>query len=191
MARVNNPLLEGTSGSIGKTTVYRQFDNGTFSSKHPDMSGVIPSKNQTKGRKRFAEAVAFAKSVMRDTEKAAKPKKRKGSPVYHYAIKEYLNRYNLDKPVRLLLTGAVKTALEALSLSEHQLRAIAYIKEYEKLSNSDYRKMNAVSKPTATRHLGELTSLHIIQSNGGTGAGAHYTIGSWWKDNGLIFSKKT
>lgn len=51
--------------------------------------------------------------------------------------------------------------------------------------------MNAVSKPTATRHLGELNNLHIIQSNGETGAGAHYTIGSWWKDNGLILSKKT
>lgn len=39
---------------------------------------------------------------------------------------------------------------------------------------------------TATRHLLQLAGLGIIKTNGAKGAGAYYTIGSWWTDNGLI-----
>ena len=190
MARVNNPLLQGTSGSIGKALVVKTTKTGTFSTKHPDMSAVIPSKNQTKGRQRFAEAVKFAKSVMNDPEKKAKYNVKRGSTLYHTVIKEYLHRFNPDKPVRLLFPEPVITSLQALSLTESQLRAVVYINEYKKLTNSHYRKMNDVSKPTATRHLGELVALNLIQSNGGRGAGAHYIIGSRWAANGLIGSKK-
>ena len=180
MARVNNLLLQGTSGSIGKALVVKTTKTGTFSAKHPDMSAVIPSKNQTKGRQRFAEAVKFAKSVMNDPEKKAKYNVKRGSTLYHTVIKEYLSCFNPDKPVRLSLPEPVITSLQALSLTESQLRAVVYINEYKKLTNSDYRKMNDVSKPTATRHLGELAALNLIQSNGGKGAGACYIIGSWW-----------
>ena len=190
MARVNNLLLQGTSGSIGKALVVKTTKTGTFSAKHPDMSAVIPSKNQTKGRQRFAEAVKFAKSVMNDPEKKAKYNVKRGSTLYHTVIKEYLSRFNPDKAVRLSLPEPVITSLQALSLTESQLRAVVYINEYKKLTNSDYRKMNDVSKPTATRHLGELAALNLIQSNGGRGAGACYIIGSWWAANGLNRSKK-
>jgi hypothetical protein len=184
MARVTNPLLEGTSGSIGKNLVYRKFKNGTFSSKHPDMSGVAPSKNQTKGRKRFGEAVAYAKSVMKDPEKRAKIKNREGSSVYHAAVKEYLDRFSPERILRFSLPPKAKEKLEALSLNKPQLLAVVYISQYKKLSNSDYRNLNDVSKPTATRHLRELADLHIIESNRGKGAGAHYTMGSWWEKIG-------
>ena len=167
MARVNNPLLQGTSGSIGKTLVVKTTKTGTFSAKHPDMSAVIPSKNQTKGRQHFAEAVKFAKSVMNDPEKKAKYNVKRGSTLYHTVIKEYLSLLNPDKAVRLSFPEPVITSLRALSLTESQLRAVVYINEYKKLTNSRYRKMNDVSKPTATRHLGELADLNLIQSNGG------------------------
>lgn len=150
MARVNNPLLQGTSGSIGKTLVVKTTKTGTFSTKHPDMSAVIPSKNQTKGRQRFAEAVKFAKSVMNDPEKKAKYNAKRGSSVYHAAIKDHLSRFNPDKLVRLSFPEPVITSLHSLSLTEPQLRAVGYINEYKKLTNSEYRKINNVSKPTAT-----------------------------------------
>jgi hypothetical protein len=184
MARVTNPLLKGTSGSIGKNLVYRNLKNGTFSSKHPDMSGVTSSKNQTKGRKRFGEAVAYAKAVMKDPEKQAKIKNRKGSSVYHAALKEYLDRFSPDRILRFSLPPKAKAKLEALSLNKPQLLAVVYVSQYKKLSNSDYRNMNDVSKPTATRHLRGLADLHIIESNKGKGAGAHYIMGSWWKEIG-------
>jgi hypothetical protein len=191
MARVkSNPLLQGMAGGIGKAILLRTFKKGTFSGKYPDMSGVVPSKNQTKGRERFAEAVKFAQSVMKDPVKSAEYKTRGGGSVYNAAVKEYMTRTNPDMRVLLSLTPTQKVALEALSLTEPLRRAIAYISVHKKITNGIYQEMNEVSKPTGTRHLGELARLGIIQSNKGKGAGAHYIIGSWWDENGLITSKQ-
>ena len=187
MARVkNNLFIEGTGGAVGKNIVYRTIKNKTFACKYPDMSNIIPSKDQTKGRERFANAVAFARSVMKDPKKSALYAKRRGHSAYHTAIRDYMKRFNAKKPVEILLPTGVKAALKALSLSEPQLRAAVYINEHKRLTNGQYQKMNDVSKATATRHLQELAGLNIIQSNGAKGAGAHYLIGSWWKNNGLI-----
>lgn len=179
MARVkDNLLIKGTGGAIGKEIVYRTIKNKTFSGKYPDMSGIIPSKKQTKGRERFAEAVKFAKSVMKDPEKIAEYKSRPGFSVYHAAIQEYLSWSGRDKPIPLSLPESQKTALQSLSLTERQFRAVAYLNEHKKITNNIYRKLNQVSKATATRHLHELADKGVMQSNGGKGAGAHYIMGS-------------
>ena len=179
MARVkDNPLTKGTSGAIGKDIVYRVMKKKTFSGKFPDMSAVIPSKNQTKGRELFAEAVEYAKSVMKDPEKSEKYKTNKSQTVYHAAIKDYMSWFNQGKPDSLIQPAGLKASLQALSLAESQLRALIYIQIHKKLTNRLYRKLNAVSKATATRHLQELADLNIIESNKVKGAGAHYILGS-------------
>jgi hypothetical protein len=167
MARVkDNLLLKGLSGSVGKDHVLRTINKNTFSCKYPDMSGVIPSKNQTKGRARFAEAVKFAQSVIRDPGKAARYKTEPGISVYHAFIREFLNRLNPKIYDRLSLQSAIKSSLKSQSLKDPQLRAIAYIHKHKKLTNGVYQKMNGVSKPTDTRHLNELASQNIIKSHG-------------------------
>ncbi len=173
-------------GAIGKELVYRTTKNGTFVSKYPDMTGVIPSKNQTKGRARFAEAVKYAQDAMKNPEKSAKYKKGNNHSVYHAAIKDYMSLYVSKKGGMPELPEAIQTDLMSLSLSDSQLRAVKYIVQNKKLTNSIYQKMNDVSKATATRHLQELASFDIIQSNSGRGAGAYYIIGSRWSSNGLI-----
>ena len=182
----DNVLTKGMKGSIGKQLVYKTTKNGTFACKYPDMSGVIPSKNQTKGRDRFAEAVKFAQSVMKDPEKSARYSKGNNYSVYHAAIKDYMSLFDSEKGVLPELPEAVQTDLLALSLSDSQLRAVKYMIQNKKLTNNIYQKMNDVSKATATRHLQELAGLDIIQSNNGRGAGAFYILGSRWKDNGLF-----
>lgn len=186
MAKVkDNILAKGMKGSIGKEVVYRTTRNGTFACKYPDMSGVIPSKNQTKGRARFAEAVKFGQSVMKDPEKSAKYKKGNNYSVYHAAIKDYMSLYDPGKGVMPELPEAVQSDLLALSLNDSQRRAVKYIIQNKKLTNGFYQKMNGVSKATATRHLQELVGLDVIQSNSGRGAGAYYIIGPRWTKNGL------
>jgi predicted HTH transcriptional regulator len=181
MGRVkNNVLVKGTAGAIGKEIVYRTIKNKTFNGKFPDMSGVIPSKNQTNRRERFAEAVKFAKSVIKDPAKSAKYKTKRGQTVYHAAIQEYMSRLSPGKFAKLSIPATVKAALQELSSTEAQFRAAAYILEHNRLTNNIYQKMNNVSKATATRHLRELAGLGIIKINGGRGAGAHYAMGSWW-----------
>ena len=186
MANVtNNLLLRGSKGRIGKELVLRTSKGKTFSGKYPDMSGILPSKNQTKGRVLFAEAVKYARAVLQHPELYPEYKELKDNSLYNSAIKDYMHSFNPEKPPIFKLPKTARAALEKLSLHEAQLRALVYINLHKKLTNSLYRKMNGVSKPTASRHLRELNSLGLIKTNGGTGAGASYTPGSWWSENGI------
>lgn len=182
MAKADNILTKGMKGTIGKEVVFRTFKQGTFSGKFPDMSRIIPSKNQTKARERFAKAVAYAQSVMKNPKKSQAYKTSKGQSVYHAALKDYMNRFDTGKPVNIVLPEQVQDELKSFSLSDAQLRALAFIDDHKKLTNRDYQEMNAVSKATATRHLQELVAQGIIISNNGKGAGAHYLTGSPWEE---------
>jgi hypothetical protein len=190
MARTNNnPLTKGMSGAIGDDILFRTFKKGTFSGKVPDMSHVIPSKNQTKRRGVFARAVSFAQSVMKDPEKKAAYKTREGLSVYHSAIKDYMSLSAKVKDKQAIFPEALENHLQAHSLNEQQLGALLYIDKHKKLTNGIYQELNGVSKATATRHLQELSALNLIQSNGIKGAGASYMKGSAWDNNGLIIEK--
>jgi hypothetical protein len=89
-----NMLLRGIRGAIGKEIVIKQYGKKTVVTRYPDMTGIKPSKLQKKGRKKFAEAVAFAKAVINDPGRktAYERKVKRGQTVYHYALKEYLGK---------------------------------------------------------------------------------------------------
>ena len=63
MARINNDMVEGTSGKVGDV-VYKTRNRKTFITKKSDRSKVVSTKKQAKGRKKFAAAVKFAKAVI-------------------------------------------------------------------------------------------------------------------------------
>lgn len=92
MARLgkNSPLHNG-SGAIAKQIVIKQYPNKTVVTAFPDMSKVKPSKPQTTRRKKFAEAVAYAKAIVRDPVLKAQYQEKvaPGQTVYNYAISEY------------------------------------------------------------------------------------------------------
>ena len=92
MAKSNNLLLDNLQGQIGKTIVVKRYGNKTVISAYPDMSNIVPTKAQKKGRKVFAKAVAYAKKISNDPVKKAlyKKKLKKRQTVYNYAIKEYM-----------------------------------------------------------------------------------------------------
>ena len=95
MASSNNSLLlRKMRGQIGKQIVVKQYGNKTVITKYPDMSGIKPSKLQKVKRKGFAEAVAYARAIVKDpVKKAVYAKKlKKGQRVYTAAIKEFLNK---------------------------------------------------------------------------------------------------
>jgi len=67
--------------------------------------------------------------------------------------------------------------LRKLGLNERQLRGLLFVKENGKITNSDYQKLNNVSKPTATRDFTELLGkFKLIERLGGGGAGTYYTL---------------
>lgn len=178
MARTgNNYVTQGISGAIGKELLFRTFKGKTFTGKYPDMSNVIPSKNQTKKRKQFAEAVKYAKSIMNDPQKMATYKVKSGSTLFHTAIGDYMKTQASESKPEPALSEETMARLLSISLKEAQVRAITYVGEHGKMTNKIYQRMNGISKATATRHLQELVSLNIVEFNNGRGAGAFYEMG--------------
>jgi hypothetical protein len=95
MARTKNPLWvgsKGTSGSVGKQIVFKQYEDKTVITKYPDMSNVVLTPAQIKENNRFAEAIKYAKDIISDPVKKAAYPVRKGKSVYQSAIKDFLNK---------------------------------------------------------------------------------------------------
>lgn len=86
--------MQGVSGKIGDQLVIKQYSYGTVISAMPDMSRVKPSRKQKLEQQKFAEAVAYAKSISRNpVKKAAYSRKlKKGQSVYHAAIQEFYKK---------------------------------------------------------------------------------------------------
>ncbi len=74
--------------------VIKQYGDKTVVSKYPDMSNIIPSPSQKQKRNRFAEAVAYAKTINSSPVFRNDFIKRKGEvkSVYQSALKEFLSR---------------------------------------------------------------------------------------------------
>ena len=67
--------------------------------------------------------------------------------------------------------------LKSLDLNDRQVKAVLYVKEKGKITNSDYQTLNDVSKATATRDLTELLEKHkILKRTGDIGAGTNYIL---------------
>ncbi|MFN0082974.1 MAG: hypothetical protein ACKVOM_10700 [Ferruginibacter sp.] len=74
--------------------VIKKYGDKTVVSKYPDMSNIIPSGSQKEKRNRFAEAVAYAKTINNSTILRNDFLKRVGAvkSVYQSALKEFLQR---------------------------------------------------------------------------------------------------
>lgn len=96
MAISDNLILKDMHGAIGKQIVVKQYGNRTVISNYPDMSNIIPSGGQLHKRNAFKQAVAYAKAIINNpTQKALYAfRVQEGQTVYHYALKEYLQKTN-------------------------------------------------------------------------------------------------
>lgn len=88
-------MLRSMKGRIGDIVI-KQYGDKTVVSKYPDMSNIIPSDSQKEKRSRFAEAVAYAKTINSSPILKADYLKRVGEvrSVYQHALKEFLAREN-------------------------------------------------------------------------------------------------
>lgn len=64
MAIHTSPLFQGFSGNINRQLLFRQSGGKTIVSKFPDRSSVIYSEKQKQERRRFGDAVSFARVVL-------------------------------------------------------------------------------------------------------------------------------
>jgi ATP-dependent DNA helicase RecG len=56
------------------------------------------------------------------------------------------------------------------------VNAVLYLKQNKEITNSEYQKLNGVSKPTASRELSVLIKKGIIERLGRTGRGTIYVL---------------
>ena len=66
--------------------------------------------------------------------------------------------------------------LGLLGLSERQIKAVLYVKEKGKITNSEYQKLNETSERTASREISELVKANLLEQAGSFGAGSFYKI---------------
>ena len=105
MARLgkSSPLNQ-LSGAVGKQLIFKQYKYGTVVSAYPDMTRVKRSGMQKMKQSIFADAVAYAQSIIHDRvkKKAWEKKLKKGESVYHAAIKYYMKRNKFKDPGKFL-----------------------------------------------------------------------------------------
>jgi len=63
-----------------------------------------------------------------------------------------------------------------LDINDRQKKVLRYLKKHDEITNSDYHKINDVSKPTATRELSALVDKGLIIRHGKTGRGTGYFL---------------
>lgn len=72
--------------------------------------------------------------------------------------------------------------LEALGVKEELRKIVLHIQEHESITNSQVQELCEVSKPTATRYLGDLEG-EYIEKVGTTGVGTSYILKGLTKDS--------
>ena len=176
MAKVkNNYVVQGLTGKIGKLVFKTNRRGLTYTCLPPDRRNVISTKGQKKLRNNFAKAVAYAKSVVQDPVKAENYQSGKNKSLYITAMKDYLNQHKtvLKKAGRLIISSDY---ILKNRLNNRQVTALRFIQKRGRISNSDYQRLNHVSKPTATRDLQDLVKKAILNPSGIRGAGAFYEL---------------
>ena len=66
--------------------------------------------------------------------------------------------------------------LQTLNLNNRQIKAVLFVKESGKITNSEYQKINSIGKTTATEDLSELVKLKLLKPSGVKGRGAKYEL---------------
>jgi ATP-dependent DNA helicase RecG len=72
-----------------------------------------------------------------------------------------------------------KDELSAGGLNERQIKAVLYVKENGKITNSEYQEINGISRQMATNELHNLTNEFKLLINKGYGAGSYFELVNW------------
>ena len=93
MAKVKrNLILQGISGAIDKTLVFRQMrDGSTILSAAPDFSRRVFSKGQLTHQSRFQEAAAYARRAAKTNPIYAELAKGTTKTAYNIALSDWFN----------------------------------------------------------------------------------------------------
>jgi ATP-dependent DNA helicase RecG len=78
--------------------------------------------------------------------------------------------------VRLFKDRFSEEQLQQLGLNDRHIKAVLYVKERGKITNSEYQSINDCSRNTASTELNDLVVKSIFQSSETKGAGSYYQL---------------
>lgn len=100
-----------------------------------------------------------------------------------HPLKPKMPKISADEYSVLVTLFSTKEKFEKgkLGLNERQKKAIEYTRKKGKIINSEYQKINGVTKKTATRDLQDLVRREIMFKQGRTGKGVFYILNPVYK----------
>lgn len=66
-------------------------------------------------------------------------------------------------------------------MNERQKKAMEYTRRKDKITNSEYQKINKTTKKTSTRDIQDLVRREVLFRKGRTGKGVYYTLNPIYK----------
>jgi ATP-dependent DNA helicase RecG len=78
--------------------------------------------------------------------------------------------------VTLFKDNLTEEQLVKLGLNPRQVKAVLYVIEKGKITNSEYQEINDISERTASRELSELAKTNVLEQAGSFGAGSYYQL---------------
>ena len=87
-----------------------------------------------------------------------------------------INELNGGVLVTLFIDKYTPELLKKLGLNERQIKAVAYLKEHEAITNSQYQELNSIGRTTSVDELMEMVHLGIFTNPNVKGRGRQYTL---------------
>lgn len=78
--------------------------------------------------------------------------------------------------VKLFKDRFSEEELQKIGLNARQIKAVRYVKERGKITNSEYQEINETSERTASRDIAELIHKNVLEQSGSFGAGSIYQL---------------
>jgi len=78
--------------------------------------------------------------------------------------------------VTIFKDSITEEQLKKIGLNERLIKAVMYVKENGKITNTEHQEINNIAERTATRDLTKLVELKILEQVGTTGKGTNYIL---------------
>ena len=141
-------------------------ENWTIDTLQQKHSSVPHNPDISNAFFRIGYIEAWGRGIRKMNEQCAKA--GLPQPLYYYATSGFWVVFRKDT--------FNEQSLKELGLNDRQVKAVLYVKEKGRITNSEYQEINNVSRQMATNELHNLVNDYKLLINNGYGAGSYYEL---------------
>ena len=122
----NNVVTYGLSGKVGDLLIFRQRDGQTIVAKIPQQSGKV-SEKQKAHRKRFQQAVIYAKAAVEspETGELYRAKTKKGQFPVNVAVADFFNAPDIEHIDLSGYAGVTGDEIRIIASDDFMVKAVS------------------------------------------------------------------